>query len=281
MLRIALPNKGSLAEGAARIMSEAGYRTKRLARQLHITDRDNDVEIFFLRPRDIAVYVDSGTIQAGITGRDLLLDSGVSAHEHRALGFGSSTFRFAGPAESVTRVEDLNGLRIATSFDNLVTDYLFAHEIAAEVVHLDGAVESSVQLGVADAIADVVETGSTLAAAGLTVFGAPLLESEAVLVTTDTYAGLPEFQALDERLRGVLVGRSYVIIDYNIPAQLLEKAVSITPGIESPTVSHLQDSNWRAVRVLAPRREANRLAGELYRIGARGILVSDLLFARL
>lgn len=162
MLRIAVPNKGSLSESAVNLLAEAGYRTRRRGRELVLADAANDVEIFFLRPRDIAVYVGQGRIQAGITGRDLLLDSGTKATEMLGLGFGRSRFRFAAPIGTKSELADLQGARIAASYDLLVSGYLASHGIIADVIHLDGAVESSVQLGVADAIADVVETGSTL-----------------------------------------------------------------------------------------------------------------------
>ena len=170
MLRIAVPNKGMLSEPAWNMLAEAGYRLRSNPRQLVVEDRDNDVELFYLRPLDIAVYVGRGTIDVGITGEDLLKNSGTEAVEHLPLGFGSSTFRFAAPNESsITELKDIDGKRVGTSFDKLVHDYLVEQGINAETIHLDGAVESSVQLGVADLIADVVSTGTTLRNAGLRI----------------------------------------------------------------------------------------------------------------
>ncbi|WP_324653906.1 ATP phosphoribosyltransferase [Georgenia sp. H159] len=280
MLRIAVPNKGSLSEPATQMLAEAGYRRRR-DRELVLPDPDNDVEFFFLRPRDIAVYVGHGTVDVGITGRDLLLDSGTSAVEHRALGFARSTFRFAAPEGTVSSVQDLAGKRVATSYDVLVGDYLAERGIEASVVHLDGAVESSVQLGIADAVADVVETGSTLRAAGLEVFGEPILQSEAVLIRP---ASRPEDDAvavLDRRIQGVLVARQYVLMDYDVPVEHVDRAVAVTPGLESPTVSPLHDGNWRAVRAMVRREDTHRTMDELYSVGARAIIVTSIHASRL
>lgn len=281
MLRIAIPNKGALSDPAQKMLSAAGYRTKRRGRELSITDERAGVTLFFLRPADIAVAVSAGTIDAGITGRDLLVDSGVEAREVRALGFGASTFRFAAPAGQMNSVADLAGRTIATTFDRLVGDYLDKQGISARIVHLDGAVESSIQLGIADAIADVVETGATLRAAGLEVFGDPLMRSEAVLITTETKADSPQLAVLDRRLHGVLVARDYVLMDYNVHVDDLEAAAQVTPGFESPTISHLRDSDWVAVRALVRRGDANDVMDRLYGLGARAVLVTDVLSCRL
>ena len=281
MLRIAVPNKGSLSEPATTMLAEAGYRTRRTGRELVLRDEAGGIELFFLRPRDIAVYVGQGAVHAGITGRDLLLDSGVDAVEHLPLGFARSTFRFAAPAGTMSSLEDIAGRRVATSYDVLVRDYVKSRGVEAVTVHLDGAVESSVRLGVADLIADVVETGTTLRAAGLETFGEPILTSEAVLITTERYLGAPGLVTLVRRLEGVLRARSYVLVDYDVPRSRLHLAAALTPGIESPTVSPLQIPAWVAVRAMVPRADVNRVMDELYEVGARAILVSSLLACRL
>jgi len=280
MLRIAVPNKGSLSDPACQILAEAGYRQRREGRELVLVDADNDVEFFFLRPRDIAVYVGSGTVDAGITGRDLLIDSGVEAIEHRPLGFARSRFHFAAPSVAISSVADLAGKRIATSYRVLVERYLAERGVAADVIRLDGAIESTVQLGVADAVADVVETGSTLRAAGLSTFGDVLLESEAVLIRP-LGDPRPGFDVLDRRIQGVLTAREYVLMEYNIPADLLERAVEVAPGLESPTVSPLHESGWAAVRTMVPRRVSHRVMDELYEMGARAILVTKIHASRI
>lgn len=280
MLRVAVPNKGSLSEAASAMLSEAGYRQRRDTRELVMMDPDNDIEFFFLRPRDIAVYVGAGTVDAGITGRDLLIDSGVEAIEHRPLGFARSRFHFAAPAASISSISDLAGRRIATSYKVLVERYLAERGITAEVVRLDGAIESTVQLGVADAVADVVETGSTLRAAGLSTFGDQILSSEAVLIRP-LGDPRPGFDTLDRRIAGVLTAREYVLMDYDIPVERVARAVEISPGLESPTVSPLHDRGWAAVRVMVPRRASHKIMDELYEIGARAILVTQIHATRL
>lgn len=279
MLRIAVPNKGSLSEPAVELLREAGYKQRRDPRELVLVDARNDVEFFFLRPRDVAVYVGAGTVHAGITGRDLLLDSGAAATEQLELGFGGSTFRYAAQPGEISSIEQLAGKRVATSYAHLVDTHLRSFGIEAEVVRLDGAVESSVRLGVADAVADVVSTGTTLKAAGLKVFGEPLLVSEAILIRSDS-VDEATVSVLTARLRGVLMGRQYVLMDYDVPNEHLQAVCAITPGFEAPTVTPLHDSDWHAVRVMVPRVEMNHVMDSLYAAGARAIITTELLNVR-
>ena len=281
MLRVAVPNKGSLSEPASRMLREAGYRQRSHARELALQDPENDTEFFFLRPRDIATYVGSGQLDVGVTGRDLLLDSGVAAEEIMTLGFGGSTFRFAARPGTASSERDFAGLRIATSYPGLVARHLSGLGVAAKVIRLDGAVETSVRLGVADVIADVVETGSTLNQAGLELVGEPILRSEAVLVQRTGASPTPAVNQLQRRLNGVIVASGYVIFDYDVRTKLLDAACALTPGIESPTVSPLRDAEWVAVRALVPRADTNRVMDQLYDMGARGILVTDIHACRL
>jgi ATP phosphoribosyltransferase len=281
MLKIAVPNKGSLADASASILREAGYRQRHDHRELVMTDAPNDVEFFYLRPRDIAVYVGEGTLDIGLTGRDLVLDSRAPVTERLTLGFGGSRFYFAAPVGGVSTVEELEGRRVATSYAGLVEDFLKERSVTAHVVRLDGAVESAVRLGVADAIADVVETGSTLRQAGLEIFGDPILTSEAVLVTRPAAADPAGFDVFVRRLKGVLVARRYVMMDYDIRVEQVEAACTLTPGIESPTVSPLHREGWVAVRSMVPHDDAQRVMDELYDLGARGILVTNIHACRL
>ena len=274
-LRIAVPNKGSLSLAATEILRESGYRQRTDSKELALVDTENDVEFFYLRPRDIALYVGEGTLDAGITGRDLLLDSGAKAEEVMNLGFGRSRFHFAGPAGRYASLQDLNGLRVATSYVGVVEDYLFRHGVDATVTRLDGAVETSIQLGVADVIADVVETGSTLRAAGLETFGEVVLDSQAVLISRNGDTP-PGFEVFMRRIEGVLVARTYVMMDYDISRDVLDRAVAVTPGLEGPTISPLGREGWVAVRAMVPRAGAQRLMDELYDLGARAILLTDI-----
>jgi ATP phosphoribosyltransferase len=281
MLRVAVPNKGSLAQVAIATLNEAGYRQRTDDRDLIISDPDNGVEFYYLRPRDIAVYVGSGELEAGITGRDLLIDSGASASEILSLDFGRSTFRFAGPMDKNFTISDIAGKRVATAYPGLVQQHLKDLKIDAEIVRLDGAVESSVRLGVADLVADVVSTGNTLRQAGLKIFGEPILQSEAVVISRTKSEIKPELEVLIRRLQGVVTARRYVLLDYDVQKQHLDQACLITPGLESPTISALQKPDWVAVRAMVLRDETNIVMDQLWAIGARGILVTDIHACRL
>jgi ATP phosphoribosyltransferase len=281
MLRIAVPNKGTLSDPAAEVLAEAGYRRRVEARDLSLVDAPNDVEFFFLRPRDIAVYVGSGELDLGLTGRDLALDSGAAVIEHLALGFGRSTFRYAGPADRSWTVADLDGLRVATAYPRLVADDLARKGVKAELIQLDGAVEISIQLRVADAIADVVGSGRTLRQHDLAPFGDPICESEAVVVGRRDGDLDPRATQLLRRLQGVTLARQYVMLDYDCPQALLDEAVALTPGIESPTISPLREEGWVAVRAMVPRAQMNDVMDALAAVGCLGILASDLRSCRL
>jgi len=281
MLRFAVPNKGALSESAAEILSEAGYRRRTDPKDLTVIDRANGVEFFFLRPKDIAIYVGSGELDFGITGRDLAAESDAPVVERLALGFGSSSFRYAAPIGRSWTVADLAGKRIATAYPNLVRKDLAAKGIEALVIRLDGAVEISVQLGVADAIADVVGSGRTLSLHDLVAFGEPLVDSEAVLIErTDAEENRAARDQLAARVQGVVFGQQYLMLDYDCPRAVLEQATAITPGLESPTIAPLADPDWVAVRALVPRREVNTIMDRIAAIGAKAILASDIRFCR-
>jgi ATP phosphoribosyltransferase len=284
MLRVAVPNKGTLSEPASEILSEAGYRRRTDTKDLTVIDRANHVEFFFLRPKDIAIYVGSGELDFGITGRDLVLDSDAPVRECLALGFGSSSFRYAGPAGRDWTPADLAGKRIATAYPNLVRNDLADRGIDATVIRLDGAVEISVQLGVADAIADVVGSGRTLSLHDLVAFGDPLCDSEAVLIERADQGGDDGTKAardqLVARIQGVVFGQQYLMLDYDCPRSALEEATKITPGLESPTIAPLADPDWVAIRALVPRRGVNEVMDRLAAIGAKAILASDIRFCR-
>ncbi|MFC5219396.1 ATP phosphoribosyltransferase [Streptomyces coerulescens] len=283
MLRIAVPNKGSLSGPAAEMLHEAGYQQRRESKELRIVDPGNDVEFFYLRPRDIAIYVASGQLDIGITGRDLLIDSDADAEEILPLGFARSTFRFATrPGTVGDDLADLKGKTVATSYEGIVAKHLADNGIDASVVHLDGAVETAIQLGVAHVIADVVETGTSLRNAGLEVVGEPIMKSEAVVIRrVGADAEDPKVQQFLRRLQGVLVARTYVMMDYDCRVEQLEKAVALTPGLESPTVSPLHNEGWVAVRAMVPAKEAQRIMDDLYDIGARAILTTAIHACRL
>lgn len=276
MLRVAVPNKGQLSDPARDMLREAGYAAAANTRELVVQDPENDVEFFFLRPRDIATYVGRGTLDVGITGEDLLADSGSQASIILELGFAPSTFRLAAPQGSAKTASDLAGKRIATSYPTILNNWLSEQGLSAEVVTLDGAVENAVRLGVADAVADVVATGTTLKQAGLEVIGAPIFKSQSVLISRNNIEDKNAVDVFVRRLQGVITARAYVLVDYDIPNTLIDKACVITPGIESPTVSSLHDSAWSAVRAMVPRKQVHSVMDELYDLGARGVIVTDI-----
>ncbi|MFD5080237.1 ATP phosphoribosyltransferase [Streptomyces sp. NPDC058371] len=285
MLRIAVPNKGSLSGPAAEMLHEAGYQQRRESKELRIVDPVNEVEFFYLRPRDIAIYVSSGRLDIGITGRDLLIDSGANAEEILPLGFARSTFRFATKPGTAKSIEDLAGMTVATSYEGIVDKHLADQGIDASVVHLDGAVETAIELGVAEVIADVVETGTSLRNAGLEVFGDPIMKSEAVVIrrvdAEPDDSAESKVQQFLRRLQGVLVARTYVMMDYDCRAEHLEQAVALTPGLESPTISPLHNEGWVAVRAMVPAKDAQRIMDDLYALGARAILTTAIHACRL
>ncbi|WPO75037.1 MULTISPECIES: ATP phosphoribosyltransferase [unclassified Streptomyces] len=282
MLRIAVPNKGSLSGPASAMLHEAGYQQRKESKELVLVDPENEVEFFYLRPKDIAIYVSAGRLDIGITGQDLLVDSGADAEVILPLGFARSTFRFAAKPGTATGIEDLAGKTVATSYEGIVAKHLADSGVNASVVHLDGAVETAIELGVAQVIADVVETGTSLRNAGLEVFGDPIMKSEAVVIRrTGADAAEPKVQQFLRRLQGVLVARAYVMMDYDCRAEHLERAVALTPGLESPTISPLHNEGWVAVRSMVPAKDAQRVMDDLYALGARAILTTAIHACRL
>lgn len=280
MLRVAIPNKGILSENAVSILKEAGYATRRDPAELHLVDELNQIEFFYLRPRDIATYVGEGSLDAGITGLDLLMDSASKAEEVANLGFGESNFRFAVSADSkIEAVSELAGKRIATAYPTLLERYLETNKVSATIVKLDGAVETAIRLGVADAVADVVSTGNTLRKANLRVIGPVVIASTARLIAAPGKSDLTK--RLLRRIEGVIVARDYVLMDYDCPKAIVDKAMKITPGIESPTLSPLADENWVAVRALVKASETNAVMDQLSDLGAKAILVTSLHAARI
>ena len=281
MLRVAVPNKGALSAPAADMLAEAGYRKRYDTRDLTVLDTANDVEFFFLRPNDIPIYVGSGELDLGITGRDQSLESGAPVAERLPLGFGASTFRYAAPTGTNWTMADLAGKRLATSYPRLVEQDLAARGLKATVIRLEGAVEISVQLGLADAVADVVDSGRTLRLHNLSVFGDPICKSEAVLVHGTNAPDTPAKEQLTARLQGVVFAQQYMMLDYDCPKTLLDEAITVTPGLESPTVAPLASPDWVAVRAMVPRKQANAIMDKLAALGARAVLASDIRSCRL
>jgi ATP phosphoribosyltransferase len=274
MMKIALPNKGQLFEHTIQIISACGYRVSKSLRSLSAIDHDNDVEFYFLRPGDIPIYVANGILDAGITGKDFVAEKGLDAVCLYDLNYGHSRLCAAAPADqALTSLEQLRGKRIATSFPNLTLRCFPERNL---IVQLEGAVEISVKLGIADAVVDLVETGSTLVQAGLSIVGEPLFQSSAALFAhpgREEQAGLV---TLRNRLEGRVLAQEYLMVEYDCPTNILTAACEITPGIESPTVMSLAKAGWSSVKSMVRRRESQRVMDDLARLGCRGILLSAL-----
>jgi ATP phosphoribosyltransferase len=274
MIKVALPNKGQLFERTLEIMSACGYRVNKSSRSLSTLDNENQVEFFFLRPTDIPLYVSNGILDAGITGKDFVAEKGLNPTLLFALNYGYSKLCAAAPvALGLRSLAELRGKRIATSFPNLVSRHFPEREL---IVELEGAVEISVHLGIADAIVDIVETGGTLKQAGLGVIGEPLFESQAALFAHPGREEQEELVVLRNRLQGKVLAQEYMMVEYDAPQDLLKTACAITPGIESPTVMSLEKQGWFSVKSMVGRKQAQKLMDELSRIGCRGIVLTSI-----
>lgn len=279
MIKVALPNKGQLFERTIEIMSACGYRVNKSSRSLSTIDNDNQVEFFFLRPTDIPLYVANGILDAGITGKDFVAEKGLNPTCLFELNYGQSKLCAAAPVElGAKTLADLRGKRIATSFPHLVSRYFPEREL---LVELEGAVEISVHLGIADAIVDIVETGSTLKQAGLMIVGDPLFESRAALFAHVGREEQEELVILRNRLQGKVLAQEYLMIEYDAAEPILKAACAITPGIESPTVMSLEKPGWFSVKSMVSRRVAQRIMDDLARLGCRGIVLTSIDSVRL
>jgi ATP phosphoribosyltransferase len=281
LLRIGVPSKGRLAEISAQLLNEAGLTFRRPERSLFARCRDMPVEITFLRTDDIPVLCAEGAIDLGVTGADLVAESGADLVHRLDLGIGSCRLALCVAEDStVADARQLAGQRIATSFPRITRDWLAKRGVEAHFVELSGSVEIMIQLEVADAIVDLVETGSTLAANRLRVLD-EIGRYETVLVQNHKVADPATADRIVRRLEGIVIARSYSLLEYNIPRARLRDAEKITPGFKSPTVSALEDADWCAVRAMVKRGEAHAIMERLEAIGASAIIETDISNCRL
>jgi len=279
MIKVAIPNKGMLAEPAMDLLKACGYKVSKAVKTLSSIDIANGIEFYFLRPSDIPMYVGKGIIDAGITGIDFCAEAQSPAIKILDLPFGASKHCAAVPEHSsYQKLSDIENLRIATSFPGIVSNYFKNPKM--EIVVLEGAVEISVGLDVADAVVDVVDTGTTLKQAGLRILGEPLFLSNAALFAHPNRGECPEVCTLTRRIEGKLLAMSYKMVEYDVPAELLEKACVITPGIESPTVAPLQNKNWYSVKAMVKSEESNSIMDKLQDLGCKGVLLFNIESAR-
>jgi ATP phosphoribosyltransferase len=285
VIKVALPNKGQLFEPTMDILAACGYKVSKSLRSLSTLDADNGVEFYFLRPGDIPVYVSKGTLDAGITGADFVAETAARPTKLLDLNYGKSKLCAAVPVESTIKdLKALLGLRIATSFPRIAKSYYaekYGDEQKLRIVSLEGAVEISIKLGIADAIVDIVETGTTLKQAGLKIIGQPLFESQAALYAHPKRESKAELVVLKNRLAGRLIALEYMMVEYDAPKVVLKKACVVTPGIESPTVTSLQKPDWFAVKAMVKRRESQKIMDELAKLGCKGILLTSIDSARI
>jgi ATP phosphoribosyltransferase len=282
MLKIAIPNKGALSEKAVALIKESGYKCKRSSRELVVRDMANEIEFFYLRPRDIALYVSAGIVDIGVTGRDLAIDSEAEHIELLPLNIGNSRFFYATPKDSGLTPDGFEGKRIATSYPTIVKKDLKERGLNAEVIKLDGAVEISIELGVADAIADVVESGRTLVEAGLATVGDPIMNSEAIIIARNNdILKNNKVSVFLKRIEGILLARQYVLVEYDAPNSIIKTVTELTPGIESPTISPLNEDGWVAVKSMVKAKGINDLIDKLHDAGAKGIFVSEIKTCRI
>lgn len=275
MLKVAVPNKGRLSDGALELLARAGFHVPRSARSL-MAEVNGRWRLLFVRTQDVPEYVATGTADAGITGRDVIAEHGLPVETLLPLGFGRCRLVLAVPRLSgITSADELQGRRIATVFPTL-TDRFFAERgLDVELVPLSGATELAPHVGVADAIVDLVETGSTLRQNGL-VEVETILHSEAELIANaeSLRAKRALFVELKGALASVLEARARRYLMVNLPLAQLEHVKTLLPGVTSPTVMNLLDrEDWVAMHAVIGEDEVNRLIPELKRRGAQGLLV--------
>lgn len=280
MIKVALPNKGILFDPTIELLQACGYRVSKSGSSLSSMDSENQVEFYFIRPGDIPVYVSSGLLDAGITGKDFVAEKRLNPALLLDLNYGHSRLCAAVPETSpVQSLADLANCRIATSLPAIVQGYFGEREL--QLVHLEGAVEISVQLGIADAVVDVVDTGTTLRQAGLRVVGEPMFASNAALYAHPDRGTNENVLVLKNRIEGRIVATEYKMVEYDCPEAVLALASKITPGIESPTIAPLQAPGWFSVKAMIRKREANRIMDELWKAGCKGILLTSIESARI
>ena len=280
-LRIGIPSKGRLSELASELLTQAGLQFRRQDRSLFARVSQLPVDLTFLRTEDIPVLCAEGAIDLGITGSDLLEESAADVEVRMRLGVGRCKLALCVPEHAPwTHCREINGKRLATSFPNITERYLASHGTQVHLVSLSGSVEIMTQLGVADAIVDLVETGSTLAANRLRIL-TEIGHYETVLVQNRQKREAATVDRIIRRLEGVVIARDYSLLEYNVPREQLAAAEAITPGFKSPTISALEDPAWCAVRVMVRRQDVIGVMEKLETLGCSAILQTDIANCRL
>ncbi|MCC6510073.1 MAG: ATP phosphoribosyltransferase [Pirellulaceae bacterium] len=280
-LRIGVPSKGRLSELAGELLHEAGINFRRQERTLFARVSGLPIDIIFLRNDDIPVLCAEGAIDLGLTGSDLVSESQADVTVRMPLGVGRCRLSLCVPENSpIKECSQLNGVRIATSFPRVTERFLAQHNAQVHLVNLSGSVEIMIGLGVADAIVDLVETGSTLAANQLRIL-TDIGSYETVLIQNPRTKHGATCDRVVRRLEGVVIAREYSLLEYNVPKERLAEAEAVTPGFKSPTVSQLEDSTWCAVRVMVRSKDVINAMERLEALGASAILETSIRNCRL
>ncbi len=283
-LRIGLPSKGRLNEVSVDLLQHAGLSFRRMDRTLFARVRDMPIDVIFLRSDDIPVLCGKGAIHLGLTGSDLVAETEVEVNTLLELGVGRCSLALCTPLDRpISSLAQLDGKRVATSFPRITRRFLADRSVSVDLVSLSGSVEVMVQLEVADAIVDLVETGSTLAANRLQIFEKIGNYQTVLIQGPDGLAG-PHAELIGEivrRLEGVIIARSWSLLEYNVARSQLAAAEKITPGFKSPTVNALEDPDWCAVRAMVRTSEVHAVMEQLEKLGAAAILETEIRNCRL
>jgi ATP phosphoribosyltransferase len=280
-LRIGIPSKGRLSELAIDLLQQAGLQFRRQDRSLFARDRALDIDLTFLRTDDIPTLCAEGAIDMGITGSDLVREAEADVHERMKLGMGKCRLSICVPEDSdYQSAKDLDSKSLATSFPRLTDHYFRQHGARTHLVSLSGSVEVMIQLGVADAIVDLVETGSTLAANRLRILE-DIGSFETVLIQNDRVRNAATADRLVRRIEGVVIARDYSLLEYNVPRTKLSQAEAVTPGFNSPTINTLENPEWCAVRVMVRSSTIISVMEQLEAIGASAIIQTTIANCRL
>lgn len=284
-LLLAVPKKGRMNATIIEMLNGAGFDYKRPDRIDIAHCRDLPISIVFLPAADIATYVSDGNVDLGITGEDIVAESGANTNVLMELGFGKCRLSVQAPKDSnVTDPAQLAGKRIVTSFPVLTEAFFKKYETEAtgktSIKCISGSVEAACGLGLADGIVDLVETGTTMRAAGLEEV-ATVLKTQCVLVSNPHTPHTELIEIVRRRLAGYLTASRYVMITYNVHRASLKQASAITPGKRSPSIVSLEDSNWVAVNALVEKKQAASVMDALENIGATDILTTQLHSSRM
>ena len=272
-LKIAIQKSGRLNEKSIELLRNCGLQFENYKSSLITSASNFPMEILFLRDDDIPKYVEDGTADLGIAGENVIQEKQVEVNYLQRLGFGKCELKIAIPSHSkIASFQDLEGKSIATSYPNILRNFLQQNQINAEIRTISGSVEISPSLGLSDAICDIVSTGGTLRSNGLVPF-AGIMSSEAILITGKNNPPDKNIGELLLRIRSVLRASETKYVVLNVERKNLEKIIELLPGVKSPTIMPLAEGNWVAVHTAISERDFWEKINKLKYAGAQGIIV--------